>query len=53
MAVGQGALRPGWDVAALDAVQTRLEVLAVEACCAHARLLRTVLELHGVHTAVD
>ena len=53
MAVGQGALRGGCDVAALDAVEVRLEVLAVEQCCAHARLLRMVLELHRLHVAAD
>ena len=53
MAVGQGALRGGWDVVALDAVETRLEVLGVEQCFAHARLLRDVLELHRLHSAAD
>ena len=51
MAVGQAALATSLDVAELDAVETRLEVLATEVCRQHARLLRTALQLHAVHTA--
>ena len=53
MAVGQGALRGWWDIAALDAVETRLEMRAVEQCFVHAKLLRDVLELHRLHSAAD
>ena len=49
MAVGQAALRGALDVAQLDAVETRLEVVAVARCFEHARLLREVLALHGLH----
>ena len=49
MAVGQAALRGALDVAQLDAVETRLEVIAVARCFEHARLLREVLALHGLH----
>ncbi len=53
MAVGQGALRGGWAIAALDAVEVRLEVRAVAACFEHAQLLRDVLDLHRLHVAAD
>lgn len=51
MAVGQGVLAATLDVGALDAVMTRLEVSAVDACAAHGRLLRDALELHRVLSA--
>ena len=51
MAVGQAVLSSTLDVGALDAVEARLEVSAVEDCARHGRLLRDVLELHDVLSA--
>lgn len=51
MAVGQGTLTSVLDVGALDVVETRLEVLGVDACFWHGQLLRQVLELHRVLSA--
>lgn len=46
-------LRSGLDVAAVDAVEGRLEVRTVARCFEHAQLLRDVLELHRLHSAAD
>lgn len=51
MATGQSAFWVAADVAALDALETRLQVQEAERGAAHVAQLRTVLELHALYTA--